>query len=1155
MAKQIKHSDIAEKGLMNPTIENLKELDRVLGTVIVSVKSLSKDLKKTFKGADLKTPEGVKKFKAGLSQLGEAEKQYQNTLKQRKVILAKMATQQTEAGKANTKLKIHAQEQAKAAKALAREEMGLTSVYQKQSKKLNDLRNKYKDMALTQGTSGKAARKLRKEITKLDTKLKKIDASVGQFQRSVGNYSKAFRGLGRVLGAAGLTLGLMGLFRVMGNGLRIIKDFDQAQADLASILGVSRKEMKALSQDAKRLGASTRFTATQVSKLQKEYAKLGFSQKQILNLTKATLELATATNTDLARAAEVVGNTLRAFSLDASETQRVVDVMAKSFNESSLDMERFSTAMGTVAPVAATAGVSLERTTALLGTLVSAGVDASTAGTGLRNMFLELAKTGLTFEEAMEQINSASNKNAAALKLFGKRGATVGNIIAKSGKQIDELEKSLKNAGGTAKKMADEQLDTLTGQTQLMTSAWEGFILALDDGDGVIARVVRGAVNLITDLLNVLTELMMSHEQITASRKERLKTSGREAETKTLNTLLSTSGKTEEELKKIVRTSQDSLEVKSAKNRLDLRRKGISDLEQDLQGLALTVEDATKKELKAIERQKQAMALDGDQYQLKLKIAKLKKEGTLLDLASGVVDNSKITKELETELHQRDLQLQSDVDQLTSRKELSAERAKSILSGRELSEIQDLVNNGKTKELRLLGQEELARRKLKNAILGEGGTGTGTGTGKDPELTRLGELKKELKEIQEKREKALTTPEAAMSAEFQFMDKKQLALRKEIEALEKILALKKEDDSGAKQKRIDDAIARGELQGEIFNTLEDAKIENLEEGAEKQKALRQEEFDDLLEELASNGVLTAELEKELRKKLKADLLAIDNEAGDIIEAKRREDLAKQISDAISLTEVIAEEAQRRLKIQEGLVDSEISLARRKVDELSRISKEGSLEAGQSIALEEKRLAELERKKLVAKRKAQRIEAAVAGFKLLGDAIDKDSARPVAETVSGILKITAALQAIPQFFDGTEDTGKGGEGVDGKGGFRAVLHPHERVVDRKNNEAMQGLSNSELAEAAKLYNTGVQSDSYKAGQMPMQLVEHAYMSNAQILKKFDKLSETMQDGNDRIAREIKKKPVPYLEYDQLKNAVMQGVIQDGKNDGVHIDLDY
>jgi hypothetical protein len=1123
-----------------------------LGTVIVSVKSLSKDLKKTFKGADFKTPEGVKKFKAGLSQLGEAEKQYQNTLKQRKVILAKMVTQQTEAGKANTKLKIHAQEQAKAVNALAREEMGLTSVYQKQSKKLNDLRKKYKDMALTQGTSGKAARKLRKEITKLDTKLKKIDASVGQFQRSVGNYSKAFRGLGRVLGAAGLTLGLMGLFRVMGNGLRIIKDFDQAQADLASILGVSRKEMKALSQDAKRLGASTRFTATQVSKLQKEYAKLGFSQKQILNLTKATLELATATNTDLARAAEVVGNTLRAFSLDASETQRVVDVMAKSFNESSLDMERFSTAMGTVAPVAATAGVSLERTTALLGTLVSAGVDASTAGTGLRNMFLELAKTGLTFEEAMEQINSASNKNAAALKLFGKRGATVGNIIAKSGKQIDELEKSLKNAGGTAKKMADEQLDTLTGQTQLMTSAWEGFILALDDGDGVIARVVRGAVNLITDLLNVLTELMMSHEQITASRKESLKESGRKAELDAMNRVLSTSGKTEAELRKIIRSSSDKIEVKSAETRLDLRRKGISDLEQDLQRLALTVEAATKDELKAIERQKQSMALDGDQYQLKLKISKLKAGESSIPDVYGVGEIQK-RKQLEAEFHSMDLDLQSNVDQMASRKELNAERAKSILSGRELSEIQDLVNNGKTKELRLLGQEELARRKLKNAILGEGGTATGTG--KDPELTRLGELKKELKEIQEKREKALTTPEAAKSAEFQFMDKKQLALQKEIEALEKILALKKEDDSGAKQKRIDDAMARVELDEETANTLEDAKIENLEEGAEKQKAIRQEEFDDLLEELASNGVLTAELEKELRKKLKADLLAIDKEAGDIIEDKRREDLAKQISDAISLTEVIAEEAQRRLKIQEGLVGSEISLARRKVDELSRISKEGSLEARQSIALEEKRLAELERKKLVAKRKAQRIEAAVAGFKLLGDAIDKDSARPVAETVSGILKITAALQAIPQFFDGTEDTGKGGEGVDGKGGFRAVLHPHERVVDRKNNEAMQGLSNSELAEAAKLYNTGVQSDSYKAGQMPMQLVEHAYMSNAQVLKKFDKLSETMQDGNDRIAREIKKKPVPYLEYDQLKNAVMQGVIQDGKNDGVHIELGY
>ena len=159
------------------------------------------------------------------------------------------------------------------------------------------------------------------------------------------------------------------------------------------------------------------------------------------------MDLAAATGTDLARSAEVVGNTLRAFRLEAGEASRVVNVMALSFTKTSLDMERFSTAMATVAPVAANAGVSLEKTTALIGTLVSAGIDASSAGTGLRNIFLELAKSGMSFNDAMDQINNASNKNAAALELFGKRGAAVGSVLADSTDKANELEKSLKGVG------------------------------------------------------------------------------------------------------------------------------------------------------------------------------------------------------------------------------------------------------------------------------------------------------------------------------------------------------------------------------------------------------------------------------------------------------------------------------------------------------------------------------------------------------------------------------------------------------------------------------------------------------------------------------------------------------------------------------------
>ena len=48
--------------------------------------------------------------------------------------------------------------------------------------------------------------------------------------------------------------------------------------------------------------------------------------------------------------------------------------------------------MTKVAPIAAAAGISLEATTAVMGTLTDAGIEASIAGTSLRNIFLKNAR-------------------------------------------------------------------------------------------------------------------------------------------------------------------------------------------------------------------------------------------------------------------------------------------------------------------------------------------------------------------------------------------------------------------------------------------------------------------------------------------------------------------------------------------------------------------------------------------------------------------------------------------------------------------------------------------------------------------------------------------------------------------------------------------
>lgn len=337
-----------------------------------------------------------------------------------------------------------------------------------------------------------------KELRKIKTSLREMRQEMNGTQRAMGRISGMF---------TPFTAGAAGLAVVLRQAFNTIKNFQQGAANLAAVLGTTRSEIGELTEDAKRLGAQTAFTAAEVTGLQTEYAKLGFSKDEILGVTEATLNLAAATGTDLAQSASVAGGTLRAFNLDVSQTKRVTDVMAKSFSSSALDMEKFTTAMAAVGPVAANAGESIESTTAKIGVLVDRNIDASTAGTALRNIFLDLSKQGLSWEEAMQQINSAADKNAKAFELFGKRGATVAAILAENGDLVEELEGKLLDAGGTAKQMADEQLNTLQGRITKLKSAWEGFILSIEDGEGVIAGFIGGTLEFFSNALRDLSNI------------------------------------------------------------------------------------------------------------------------------------------------------------------------------------------------------------------------------------------------------------------------------------------------------------------------------------------------------------------------------------------------------------------------------------------------------------------------------------------------------------------------------------------------------------------------------------------------------------------------------------------------------------------------
>jgi len=351
-------------------------------------------------------------------------------------------------------------------------------------------------------------KKYQKQLEAVEKQNKELAGQIDKVKKEVKGVDKAGSKLGGTLKKVGAQFAAaFAAQQLIRDAIKTISDFQQENARLASILGKTRQQITALSNDAKRLGASTAFTANEVSKLQTEFAKLGFSEREILQVTEATLQLAAATQSDLSQAASIAGATVRGFGLDASETQRVVDVMAKSFSSSALDLGKFEVAMRTVAPVADSAGVSIEQTTALLGVLADRGLDASTAGTSLRNIFLELSAKGLTFDEAMQKINESTDRNATALDLFGKRGSTAANIIAGAAGDVANLNEKLEQAAGTAETMANEQLNTLTGSITILKSAWDGLILSLEDGEGILGRAAKGLIDLTTGALSTATAM------------------------------------------------------------------------------------------------------------------------------------------------------------------------------------------------------------------------------------------------------------------------------------------------------------------------------------------------------------------------------------------------------------------------------------------------------------------------------------------------------------------------------------------------------------------------------------------------------------------------------------------------------------------------
>jgi TP901 family phage tail tape measure protein len=344
---------------------------------------------------------------------------------------------------------------------------------------------------------------------------KGMSTGLQQIDRQFGGLAKSAMKFGAQLGLA------FSAVAITKDAINIINNYAEANSRLRAILQGTEQEMARLKKTQQELGAQTKFTASEVANAQTELAKLGFTSSEIANATAGVLNLAAAGGIELARAAEIVGGSLRGMGLDATETNRVVDVMAKGFTTTALDAEKYAEAMKMVAPIAKAAGIDIETTTALVGKLSDSMISGSLGGTALKNLLSQLAdeNSGLSKEIGFSVKNSddlirafevLSKKNidlSKATQLTDERSKAAFLTLVQGTESLKDLRDELLNSEGAAQQLADTMTDNLRGDIDRAKSSWEAFVLSLEDGEGMFSKVTRGAVKLGSTLVDVMTDL------------------------------------------------------------------------------------------------------------------------------------------------------------------------------------------------------------------------------------------------------------------------------------------------------------------------------------------------------------------------------------------------------------------------------------------------------------------------------------------------------------------------------------------------------------------------------------------------------------------------------------------------------------------------
>lgn len=367
---------------------------------------------------------------------------------------------------------------------------------------------------------------------------RKLTAARSRYQRTLETRDR-MAGNGAAMTGAGVGV-LYAAKRSLAPGFEFDKNMSKVQA-LARLKG-SAPELKALRDQARQLGASTSFTANDVSQGQGFYAMAGFNPEQIRGAMPGTLSMAKAGDIDLATVSDIGSNILTGFKLPAEQMSRISDGLVATFTRSNTDLRMLGETMKYVAPVAAGLGVDLETATAAAGKLGDAGIQGSQAGTSLRAILSRLASPPKAAAAALEELN-IKTKNAQGnlrplpdlLSEIYARTRKMGNaqqagllkdiageeafsglsvLIEQAGSgQFQKLVAAIKAAKGEADQVAAVMGNNLDGDVEKLSSAWADIGITLSES---VDSPLRSITQTITQVMVNAGAWMNQHKTLTA---------------------------------------------------------------------------------------------------------------------------------------------------------------------------------------------------------------------------------------------------------------------------------------------------------------------------------------------------------------------------------------------------------------------------------------------------------------------------------------------------------------------------------------------------------------------------------------------------------------------------------------------------------------